>query len=789
MLLRTLCCCTLLATFAVICTGSKGHISVVLLGATGDLAKKYLWQGLFQLYINEASRGHSFSFHGAALTAPEKGEGLMFSVLQSLGCPADVPPDSCALLKDQFLKLSRYRQLKTADNYTALNQDIQNSLSEEGLHEAGRLFYLSVPPFAYADIARNINASCRPPHGAWLRVVFEKPFGHDYESAKKLAGELQTFFREEEIYRVDHYLGKQTVEQILPFRLHNRKHLEPIWNRHHVDRVEIVLKETVDAKGRISFYEEYGVIRDVIQNHLTEILAYVAMEVPRNLSNTDDILRSKLDLLDSLQKLDRGSTVIGQYQDYITQAKEEILPKPHFYTNTPTFAAVLIQINNVRWEGVPFLLISGKALDERTSYVRVVFKDKAFCVQKDANQKPLRNSCKPKQILFNIGHGDLGFPAFLVSQGLFKPSLTPTKWQKESELPSMQVFGQPLSDYYVYRPILEKDAYSVLIANIYRARKSSFITTQNLLASWNFWTPLLESLALEPPRVYPGGSENGQLLDFVIEDGGLHFVTDEQLEMLDVTQQINAFTSTQTTLLGNIMVSNWAEQLIQTLAQDLQIAAEAAIKRSGVFHLALSGGSSPLALFQRLSRHQHGFPWKKTHLWLVDERCVAFTDPDSNFGSLEDHLLQHVRVPYINIHPMPVHINQRFCAEEDLGNQTYAQEISALVGNASFDLVLLGLGNDGHTASIFPGNEAGIKGDSFVLLTESPTNPRQRMSLSLPLINKARKVAVLVLGKGKHDVLTLITRAENNPKKWPIHGVNPTSGKLVWYVDYEALLK
>uniref|UniRef100_A0A8C5MGL7 Hexose-6-phosphate dehydrogenase/glucose 1-dehydrogenase n=1 Tax=Leptobrachium leishanense TaxID=445787 RepID=A0A8C5MGL7_9ANUR len=743
MLLRALSCCLFFSTIAVLCTGHKGHISVVLLGATGDLAKKYLWQGFFQLYVNEVSKGHSFSFHGAALTPPEK----------------------------------------------ALHLDIQNSLAEEGLHEAGRLFYLSVPPFAYADIARNINASCRPLPGAWLRVVLEKPFGQDYESAQKLAGELQTYFEEEEIYRVDHYLGKQAVEQILPFRLQNRKHLEPIWNRHHVERVEIVMKETLDVKGRISFYEEYGVIRDVIQNHLTEILTSIAMEVPLNLSCSDDVLRAKLSLLDSLQKLEQDSVVSGQYQDYLTQATEELEKKTNYFTNTQTFAAVLVHIDNIRWEGVPFLLMSGKALDERTAYVRVVFKDNAFCVQKEDGRDSTSNTCKPKQIIFHIGHGDIDFPAILVSRGLFKPYVTPSRWQQASELPSHNVFGQDLSDYYVYRPLLERDAYSVLISNIYRGKKESFVTTKNLLASWSFWTPLLEGLEQETPRVYPGGAENSQLLDFMIEDGGLRFVTDENLEVLTVAQKVNAFGSTQSYFLNNTMVSDWAEQLIQKLAEDIQNAADAAIKRSGVFHLALSGGSSPVALFRRLSRHHHGFPWKRTHLWLVDERCVPFTDPDSNFGNLETGLLKHVRVPYVNIHPMPVYRNQRLCVEEDMGNQTYAAEISEFILNGSFDFVLLGLGNDGHTASIFPGNDEGVDGSSFVLLTEGPHKPRKRMSLTLPLINQANKVAVLVLGKGKHEIVTLISRAEKNPRKWPIHGVNPSPGQLVWYMDYEVLLK
>lgn len=227
----------------------QGHVSIILLGATGDLAKKYLWQGLFQLYLDEAGKGHNFSFHGAALTAPKQGQELMAKALESLSCPKDMALNHCAELKSQFVQLSQYHQLKATEDYQALSKDIEAQVQREGLREAGRIFYFSVPSFAYADIARNINSSCRPGPGAWLRVVLEKPFGHDHLSAQQLATELGSFFQEEEMFRVDHYLGKQAVAQILPFRDQNRQALDRIWNRHHVERVEIIMKETVDAAG------------------------------------------------------------------------------------------------------------------------------------------------------------------------------------------------------------------------------------------------------------------------------------------------------------------------------------------------------------------------------------------------------------------------------------------------------------------------------------------------------------------------------------------------------------
>ncbi|NWV01888.1 G6PE protein, partial [Upupa epops] len=789
MFVRVLCAVLLMGALPSQTKASQGHISVVLLGATGDLAKKYLWQGLFQLYMDQVSNGHSFTFHGAALTALEPGQKLMFDVLKNLACPPDEPPNRCAVLKDQFLKLSQYHQLKTAENYTALNREIGMLLRQEGLKEAGRIFYFSVPPFAYTEIARHINSSCRPPPGAWLRVVLEKPFGHDLQSAQQLAVELTSFFREEEMYRVDHYLGKQAVAHILPFRDQNRQFLDPIWNQQHVERVEIVLKETVDAKGRTSFYEQYGVIRDVLQNHLTEALMFLTMELPTDVSRAEEVLQSKLQAFQSLRRLEKNSAVLGQYQAYTSQVQEELQKAQGYISTTPTFAGVLIHSDSLRWEGVPFLLASGKALDERVGYVRVLFRNRAYCTQSETLRDAEHSQCKPKQIIFYIGHGALNTPAVLVSRNLFRPVMPKGSWREAMGQSDVHIFGQSLSDYYVYSPVKERDAYSVLISNIYHGRKDFFITTENLLASWGFWTPLLDSISHQPPRLYPGGTDNQHLLDFEMVSGEVAFTLSEPVELLKPNKMMPSdYKTVQSTFRQNPLVSAWSEDLIFQMASDIEKTASRTVARSGQFHLALSGGSSPVVLFQRLARHHYAFPWKHTHIWLVDERCVPLTDAESNFFSLYNHLLQNVRVPYFNIHPMPVHLNQRLCVEEDRGAELYAKEIMALVANASFDLVLLGVGTDGHTASLFPHSENGLEGAQTVVLTESPVKPHQRMSLSLPLINKARQVFVLVLGKGKHDITTLLSRVGHQPRKWPISGVSPSSGHLVWYIDYEALL-
>lgn len=446
-------------------------------------------------------------------------------------------------------------------------------------------------------------------------------------------------------------------------------------------------------------------------------------------------------------------------------------------------SAVLAYIDDVQYEGVPILLISGKMLDERVGYARILFKNNIFCLQ---NHRSVH--CKPKQIVFHFGHGNLKYPAVLVSKNLFKPTVMDSKWKEVTEHSDVNVLGLPLSDYYVHAPTEQREAYSELISHIFAGRKNSFVSTEHLLASWGVWTPLLSSLTISFPRIYPGGAENGDLLDVHVKGKEISFYREEVIisndQMGDAST--NSFQAVESKFRGSDMVSAWPEELVERLAADMQEAAETAVREGGVFHLAVSGGTTPLALFHRLAQHHFSFPWKNTHVWMVDERCVPITELESNFHSVHEHLLEHVRIPYYNVHPMPVQINQRLCVEEDGGAQLYQKEVSNLVYNSSFHFVLLGVGHDGHTASLFPGSK--VDEGSLVALTESTIKPHQRMSLTFSAINQARTVALLLMGKGKHDLTVQLSRMKDNPDKWPVTGVKPVNGRLVWYIDYEALL-
>ncbi|XP_037535293.1 GDH/6PGL endoplasmic bifunctional protein [Nematolebias whitei] len=762
-----------------------GHVSVIIVGSTGDLARKYLWQGFFQLYVHQVSSGHTFSFYGGGLSPAEKATPVLFEILKAVTCSKDVSPERCAIIKDQFLRLSQYRQLKTVEDYQHLAKHIEQQLQQEGMSEAGRLFYLSVPAFAYADIAEKINSTCRPTGGPWLRVVLEKPFGHDYNSAQVLATQLRSFLNEDEMYRIDHYLGKQVVSKILPFRTENGKVLDRIWNRHHIERIEIVLKETLDCKGRAAFYNEYGVIRDVLQNHLTEVMTLLTMKLPANVSNSEEVLRNKLQVLGSMLPLGKNQAVVGQYQAYKTEIQQELNKTKDHVSLTPTFAAVLAHMDEPQYEGVPILLISGKMLDERVGYARILFKNDVFCVQNHHSVL-----CKPKQIVFYFGHGSLQYAAVLVSKNLFKPVLKDHEWKEVTEHADVNILGLHISDYYVHTLIKEKEAYAELISHVLAGRKNSFISTENLLASWGLWTPLLIGLTGSFPRIYPGGADNGDMLDVHLKGKEIHYSSEVLIIEPDHVggTAANSFQVMQGKFRSTDMVSAWTEELVERLAADMEEAAVAAVNTGTVFHLALSGGSTPLALFHRLALHHFAFPWWNTHVWMVDERCVPQTEPESNFYNLHQHLLQHVRIPYYNVHPMPVQLNQRLCVEEDGGALLYETELSRLVNGSSFHFVLLGVGYDGHTASLFPRGKLSELGENLVALTESPTKPHQRMSLTFSAINRARKVALLVMGKGKHELVTQLSRVKDTADKYPVTGVKPANGSLVWYIDYDALL-
>ena len=277
----------------------------------------------------------------------------------------------------KFLEKLRFvsGDLLDAGTYTRIAECLA-AIEGEEVGKRGRLFYFAIPPSLYPEVLRHLSASGLAPRAseaksAWVRLIIEKPFGHDLASARELSEQIHQVFREPDVYRIDHYLGKETVQNILVARFANTI-FEPLWNRNYIDHVEITVAEQVGVEHRGRFYDQVGVLRDMFQNHLLQLVSLVAMEPP--ISFEASALRNeKVKVLSAIQPMKEEEVVQGtvraQYKGY--RKEEGVDPK----STTATYAAVRLQIDNWRWQGVPFYLRSGKNLKEKLSQVTIEFKE------------------------------------------------------------------------------------------------------------------------------------------------------------------------------------------------------------------------------------------------------------------------------------------------------------------------------------------------------------------------------------------------------------------------------
>jgi glucose-6-phosphate 1-dehydrogenase len=246
---------------------------------------------------------------------------------------------------------------------------------EASLPRADRLFYLSIPPNIFTAVAASASRAASSQRG-WTRMIVEKPFGRDLESFRALSRSLYEHLREDQIYRIDHYLGKELIENLTVLRFANLV-FEPLWSRQYIRNVQVIFSENFGTEGRGGYFDRYGIVRDVIQNHLLQILALFAMEQPASL-DSEDIRDEKVKVLKSMGVVGLDDVVLGQYRSRTTRGTtlpgyldDDTVPPGSV---TPTFAACAVFINNARWDGVPFLLKAGKALHNRVAEIRVQFR-------------------------------------------------------------------------------------------------------------------------------------------------------------------------------------------------------------------------------------------------------------------------------------------------------------------------------------------------------------------------------------------------------------------------------
>ena len=358
----------------------KPHATVVVIfGAVGDLSQRKLAPALYNLFLdnwlpkNFALIGVSYHDHS---------DNSLRELLK-----AGVAKHGRRGLADsekweEFSKKIRYVKADFTDEaaYPQLAEDL-NDIDSSWKTKANRIFYLSVAPRFFETISVNIKEARAAAEPDRTRIVIEKPFGRDLESAEELNAILTKYFRERQLYRIDHYLGKETVQNILAFRFANSI-FEPLWNNNYIDHVQITVAENTDVGNRGGYYDSSGALRDMVQNHLLQLMCMAAMEPPVTYE-ADDIRNRKVDVLKSIRMLDNPheidkNSVRAQYTAGTVKGREVIgyadADKVKHGTTTETFVALRLLVDNWRWKGVPFYVRTGKALPEKNTVIHVVFK-------------------------------------------------------------------------------------------------------------------------------------------------------------------------------------------------------------------------------------------------------------------------------------------------------------------------------------------------------------------------------------------------------------------------------
>lgn len=333
--------------------------TIVIFGASGDLTHRKLIPALYRLHVQKRLPPN---FHVIGFARrPYAHDDFRALFVDAVNESPDFDADTWA---DFASRLWYCRgDLSTRADFDALQTFLYTL--EEG--SANRLYYLATSPDYYDDVVKHLAGSgLAAEDDGWRRVIVEKPFGFDRASAAALNATVHNAFAEHQVYRIDHYLGKETVQNILYFRFANAI-FEPIWNRNYVDHVQITVTEDVDVGHRAGYYDSAGVLRDMFQNHLLQLLSLVAMEPPPTFQA--DILRNeKVKVLSAIRTIAINDTVRAQYDGYT--ATQGVAPR----SQTPTFAALRLYIDNWRWQDVPFYLRSGKALKRKTSEITIQFR-------------------------------------------------------------------------------------------------------------------------------------------------------------------------------------------------------------------------------------------------------------------------------------------------------------------------------------------------------------------------------------------------------------------------------
>ena len=427
------------------------QISIILLGATGDLTRRKIIPALYQMIVER--KIDSFLLFGAALDESTPDE-ILDKAREFI--TIDLEPEAWKKLRDNFL----YKQLnfKQVDDYKKLEQFV--SKKEKELQFPGnRLVYLAASAEFFCEITQNLATSglvrkLSEKDKVWQRIVYEKPFGHNLQSALEINACIKRLFNESQIYRIDHYLTKELVGNITLIRFTNCI-LEPLWNFQYIDNVQIILGEDIDIGNRGPYYDKFGVLADVVQNHMLELLALIAMEQPKQLSG-DYIRDKRAKVLEKVKILDG---VQGQYNSY---QKEHGVEKG---SQTSTYVQLKAEINNHRWRGVPFYLKAGKCLDKKETKIHIKFKQ-VECLFLVAEKCPVESNYLTIEVTPDA--------AFTLTLNAKKPGLTNDVIPVKMEFCHSCLFGV----------VTSAEDYVVLLAEIINGEQSVSVRFDEIEATW-----------------------------------------------------------------------------------------------------------------------------------------------------------------------------------------------------------------------------------------------------------------------------------------------------------------